>query len=155
MATAGNVQLSISDQPDSDGNVEVHVTWEILGGEDDHKDGTMYRERVELVAVDRGVGEPSSISDPIIHPMAPGLPLWEGYHTFTWGEPPAPVRHEITVPLKPGILNEDTSPLSPRGDDEIMARVVLISVGLSNIVVRKAPSGPQVLSPPPAPLSPT
>lgn len=72
--------------------------------------------------------------DPAIGPM----PLWESYVTFDPGAAPAPESRAVTVFLNPGVLDEDTDPFLPR-DDEIMVRVLLISVGLSNIVVRNEP----------------
>ena len=103
------------------------------GRRGDHKDGTTYRERVELVAVDRGVGEESTVADPVIHPSG-GQPLWEGYHNFSQGEHPATVSHGVTVSLDPS-LGSPPPPNGKRTSSPITVRSAPQSLCLSQIVL--------------------
>jgi hypothetical protein len=123
MATVGPVSLSIFNQPD--GQVHVQMSWEIAGSGDDVAEHATYRELVELIGVDKELGEDKA--DEVIYTVSDGLVTFDGTHarysqgTDQW--------------IDAGILNEDTHPFLPR-NDEIRARVQLMAASQSNIVTR-------------------
>ena len=131
MATVGPVRLSIFNQPN--GQVDVQVSWEIAGSGDDLSEEATYRELVELIGVDKELGEDKA--DEVIYTLGDGIVKFDGTHgRYT---------RSAEERLDPGVLNEDTHPFMPR-NDEIRARVQLMATSQSNIVTREevvAPTG--------------
>jgi hypothetical protein len=130
MAAVQDVSLSIFNQPDS--KVLVQLSWKLVGGGDDISQHATYRELVELIGVDKELGE-ATTPDQAIHTLADGLVTFDGTHVN--------YQRGGDFWLDAGILDEDTHPFLPRAD-EIRARVQLIAASQSNVVVREEIVGP-------------
>jgi hypothetical protein len=126
MATVRDVSLSIFNEPN--GQVRVQVSWNIDGGGHDLEQNATYRELVELIGVDRPLGE-ATTPDQAIYTLEDGL--------VSFGATNLAHQERSTEKLiEAGILNEDTHPFMPR-NDEIQARVQLMAASQSAVIVRE------------------
>ena len=112
MASISRVQLQIVERS---GSALVQVSYTVTATQNDAVNEQAYRELVQLVGDDVGVGEDGSSE------LIPGGTVWDGVVRFTNSQVAFTQSREITVPS--AVLDEDPGPVIR--EDEIRARVTL------------------------------